>query len=273
MPRALVRGLNMFYELSGDGPPLLLIPGLTTDHTAWMLQIPAFIDAGYRCIAIDNRDVGQTDQSPIESYTIRDMADDTAALLGHVEADPVHVIGYSMGGMIAAELALNHPGRIRSLTLCATAAGQDSLVTSWLAALMMLRPKCDPREFCTVLVPWLFSPRFLAQPGAVDAIVDAVVSNPFPQTVNGFIRQCRAILTHDVRSRLRLIHAPTHVVSAEGDILLPPHHSRLLAEGIPGSRLTVLPQVGHAACWEDAGVLNDALLSFLNETARSVEVA
>ena len=271
MPRVSASGLNMFYEMTGDGPPLLLIPGLTADHTGWMLQVPAFIAAGYRCIAIDNRDVGQTDESPIERYTIRDMSDDTAALLDHLEAGPVHVIGYSMGGMIAAEMALNHPGRVKSLTLCVTDAGQEPLIPAWLSSMMLLRPKCDTREFCQVLVPWLFSPGFLAQPVAVEAIVDAFVANPFPQTVNGFIRQCHAILTHDVRGRLGSIAVPTHIVAAEADIILPPRNSRFLAEGIRGSRLTVLPQVGHAACWENAGVLNDAVLSFLNEVSQKVE--
>ena len=273
MPRVSANGLEMFYEMTGDGPPLLLIPGLTTDHTAWMLQLPAFVAAGYRCIAIDNRDVGQTDQSPIERYTIQDMAEDTAALVDQLEAGPVHVIGYSMGGMIAAELALNHPRHVKSLTLCATDAGQDPLVRSWLTSLMLLRPKCDTREFCQVLVPWVFSPRFLAQPGAVEAIVDAVVANPFPQTVNGFIRQCHAILTHDVRGRLGSLEVPTHIVCPEGDIILRPSNSRFLAEGIRGSKLTVLPHLGHAACWEDGGALNDAVLSFLDEIAQQVEAA
>jgi 3-oxoadipate enol-lactonase len=270
MPRVSAGGLNIFHETTGDGPPLLLIPGLTTDHTAWMLQVPAFVAAGYRCIAIDNRDVGQTDQSPNQRYTIRDMANDAAAVLDHLDAGPVHVIGYSMGGMIAAELALTHPGRVSSLTLCATDAGQDPLVRSWLTSLMLLRPKCDTREFCQVLVPWLFSPRFLAQPGAVEAIVDVVVANPFPQTVSGFVRQCDAILTHDVRNRLGAIAVPTHVVAGEADIILPPRISRFLADAIRGSRLTILPHLGHAACWEDAGVLNDAVLSFLNETGQKV---
>jgi pimeloyl-ACP methyl ester carboxylesterase len=84
----------MFYEMSGDGAALLLIPGLTADHTGWMLQVPACIAAGYRCIAIDNRDVGQSDESPVERYTIRDMADDAAAVLDRIGCGPVHVIGY-----------------------------------------------------------------------------------------------------------------------------------------------------------------------------------
>jgi pimeloyl-ACP methyl ester carboxylesterase len=270
MPRVSAGSINMFYEMSGDGPPLLLIPGLTADHSGWMLQVSAFVAAGYRCIAIDNRDVGQSDESPSERYTIRDMADDAAALLDRIGSGPVHVIGYSMGGMIAAELALSHPARVTTLSLCATDAGQDPLVASWLNSMMMLRPKCDTREFCQVLAPWVFSPRFLAQPSAVEAIIGAIVANPFPQTVNGCIRQCQAILTHDVRSRLGSITMPTHVVSAGGDIILPPANSRVLAEGIRGSRLTVLPHLGHAALWEDAAAFNDAVLSFLNETVQTV---
>ena len=264
VPSIDIGPLRMFYESNGDGRPLLLIPGLSTDHSAWALtQVPAFTAAGYRAVSIDPRDAGQTDDSPAAHYSIRDMADDAAALLQRLALRSVHVVGYSMGGMIAQELALNHADVVRSLTLCSTDAGQDPWLRVWLTSMSVLRPKCDARDFCHLFNPWLFAPQFFAQPGADEFLFGAFCANPFPQSAPAFVRQCNAILTHDTVNRLGSIAVPTHVIVGAQDILTPPHRSTILAERIPGAKLTVLPHLGHVASWENPGLFNDAVLGFV----------
>src|SRR5215471_5203694 len=104
MPKINIHGFNMYYECAGEGDPLVCISGLGGDHLGWTAaQAPAFTAAGYRCLLFDNRDVGQTDESPVPSYTIRQCAEDTTALMARLEIASAHVIGVSMGGMIAQE--------------------------------------------------------------------------------------------------------------------------------------------------------------------------
>src|SRR5215510_118655 len=115
MSIAKIGSLDIFYEEHGGGDPLLLIMGLAADSTAWMFQLPAFAEH-YRTIVFDNRGVGRSSK-PAGPYTIHEMADDAAGLLDALHVARAHVVGVSMGGMIAQELALRHPARVRGLVL------------------------------------------------------------------------------------------------------------------------------------------------------------
>jgi len=264
MPTLNIHGLNMYYEFVGEGNPLVLVSGLSGDHLGWMeTQVPSLTAAGYRCLVFDNRDVGQTGTSPLSSYTIRQFADDTAALMTQLALEPAHLVGASMGGMIVQELALQYPERVRSLTLVCTTAHTDPflhhLVTSW----QTVRRQCTSEEFYQMFALWLFTHRFYATPEAVQFFMQQVASHPFPQSVDSFLRQCEAIFTHNVLDRLGAITAPTHVIVGAEDILTAPRYSQVLAEHIPGARLTVVPDSGHALFWEKPAEFNQAVLDFL----------
>ncbi len=264
MPDVKVNGLRVHYKTTGRGEPIVLLSGLGTDQSAWALsQVPAFVAAGFMCVGVDNRDAGQSDKSPVEQYSIRDMADDAAAVLIDLGCGPVHALGASMGGMIAQELALAHPEMIQSLTLCCTDAGRSAAVRAWVKSLLIMRPKCDLRSFWQTLIPWCFGEAFLSQPGAQESVLDGVEANPHPQSSEAFIRQCGAILTHDTMDRLSDISAPTHVITGAEDIVHPARSAKVLTERIPGAELTIVPNVGHALCWEDPIGFNEAVLSFI----------
>lgn len=214
-------------------------------------------------MGVDNRDAGQSDESPIEQYSIRDMADDITSVLMALGCGPVHMLGYSMGGMIAQELALGYPKMIKSLTPCYTDAGRSATVRAWLKSLQIMRPRCDLRSFWQTLIPWCFGEAFLSQPGAQESVLDGVEANRRPQSSEAFIRQCGAIFTHDTMDRLSNISAPTHVIAGAEDIAHPARSAKVLAERIPGAELTIVPNVGHALCWEDPIRFNEAVLSFI----------
>jgi pimeloyl-ACP methyl ester carboxylesterase len=137
-----------------------------------------------------------------------------------------------MGGMIGQMMAVSHPARVASLTLVCTAAGFDAdsvrIVRGWRAS----RPHGDPLDFVLMLSSWLFTYRFLQQSEAVQQFLQLVSSNPFPQSVEGFQRQCDAVMTFDARDRVSRITAPTHVIVGTEDNLTPPRYARWLADRI-----------------------------------------
>jgi pimeloyl-ACP methyl ester carboxylesterase len=252
----------MYYEIAGDGPPVVLIGGLSQDHVGWMFQVPALVSAGYRVITPDNRDAGQTAQSP-SAYGIRDMADDTAGLMDALGISSAHIVGLSMGGMIAQEMAIGHPARVSSLTLVCTFAAMDPNTQGILRAWRAARPHCDDVDFTLMLSSWLFTHRFFQQPEAVRQFLELVSGNPFPQSATGFQRQCDAVMAHDARDRLSKIKAPTQIVVGAEDNLTPPHLSRDLAARITNARVAEVPKAAHVLSIEAPESFNGVLLEFL----------
>jgi pimeloyl-ACP methyl ester carboxylesterase len=263
MPTINVGGLEMYYEMEGAGAPVVFISGLSGDHLAWAMQVPAVAAAGYRCLVFDSRDTGQTAQSPTP-YTIRQLADDTAGLMAALGLSRAHIVGASMGGMIAQEIALHYPERVSSLTLVCTGTSVDPVTAGILRAWRVQRPHGSPEDFVLSLSAWIFTYRFYQQIDAVQGFLQMVGGNPFPQTAAGFQRQCDAVLSHDTERRVASITAPTHVIVGAEDNLTPPRHARALAGQIAGATLTEIPAAGHGLFWEQAEAFNTAVLQFLN---------
>ena len=156
MPSVSVGDIKIFYQDVGEGEPLVLIMGFGGDHMAWALQMADF-SAQYRVIAFDNRGVGQSD-APDHPYTIRMMAGDALGLMDALGVDSAHVIGVSMGGMIAQELALARPDRVRSLHLACTFARPDAYMLALNAAWREMRIGLGRESTLRTLGLWLFSP-------------------------------------------------------------------------------------------------------------------
>ena len=144
MPKVKVNGIELNYVESGSGDPLLLIMGFGGDHLAWVFQVPAF-SGKYRVISFDNRGAGQS-SVPDAPYSTRMMADDAVGLLDALGVERAHVLGVSMGGMIAQEVALNHPRRVRSLQLHCTYARPDRYMLELMDVWRSLRSKATPEE-------------------------------------------------------------------------------------------------------------------------------
>jgi len=163
----------MFYVEAGAGDPLVLVMGFGGDHLAWGLQIPAFA-AKYRVIAFDNRGVGQSD-TPDTPYTTPMMADDTVGLMDVLGIARAHVCGVSMGGMIAQEIALRHPARVRTLQLHATLARPDAYMHALSDVWRELRPSIGREEWLRSLALWLFAPvTYAERPELIELLLQNV---------------------------------------------------------------------------------------------------
>lgn len=266
MPKIEVAGLSMYYEFAGEGEQLIvMINGLGGDHQDWLLLVPMLTEAGYRCLLFDNRDVGQTDESPISSYTIRQFANDTIGLIDKLNIEQAHILGDSMGGMIAQEMAISHPERVRTLTLLCTIPACDSIIAEIIDSWKIARRKLTLVEFYRMIGPWLFTHKFYENPANLELFLQEITENPYPQSVDAFLRQCDAAKTHNTLNRLELITARTHVIVGGEDILTPPRHARMLTAKIPGAKLTVISEMGHIMSADKLAELNKAVVAFLAE--------
>ncbi len=268
MPRVSVNGVELHYVEVGGGDPVLMIMGFGGDHLAWGFQVPV-LSARYRVIAFDNRGAGQS-SVPDVPYSTRMMADDAVGLLDALGIERAHVIGVSMGGMIAQELALGHPGRVRSLQLHCTYARPDGYMQALMEAWRTTRAKATPEEWLRTVALWLFSPRtYDERPDFIEMVIQTGLANPYPFSLTGFLRQGEAVRGHDALDRLPQLTHPTLVSVAEDDVLVPPRFARQLAAAVRAAELRVIEGAGHAYFWERADVFNAMCLEFLDRHARA----
>jgi 3-oxoadipate enol-lactonase len=265
MPTVKVNDINMYYETHAEGDPLLLIMGFGTDLTGWMFQTPEF-SKEYRVIAFDNRGAGRTD-APDKPYSIRMMADDAIGLVDALRVDRAHVLGLSMGGFIAQELAINHPKRVKSLVLATTEAAFDyafatQVTGSWVAA---KAEGVSPKTYFSLVLPFLFTDGFFENSELVEMALGTMAANPNLAPAHGLSRQFAACMEHNARDRLKQITASTLVLVGREDILLPVKLSEELAALIPKSRLVVLEGGGHGFNAEIADKFNQEVMAFLDE--------
>jgi len=266
MAHAGVNGIRLFYEETGapTAPPLVLIMGWGGDHTAWALQAPAFA-AEHRVIAFDNRGAGQSDV-PEGPYTIAGMAEDVVGLMDRLGIGAAHVCGASMGGMIAQELALRHPERVRSLQLHCTTAWIDAYGRFLIDTLLAVKARGDREENVRAIMPWILCRKTMGErPEFIRFWIDRALSYPYPIGLEGLSRQADAIRGHDTGARLGEIRVPTLITTGTEDILVPPVFSRDLHARIPGSALVTIEDAGHLHFIEQAERFNEVCLGFLRK--------
>jgi 3-oxoadipate enol-lactonase len=274
MSIAKIGSLDLYYEEHGAGEPLLLIMGLAADSTAWMFQVPEFAEK-YRTIVFDNRGVGRSSK-PAGTYSIHEMADDAAALLDVLHVQRAHVVGVSMGGMIAQELALRHPERVHGLVLACTFPEPDAdiernrrfsvqqlggSITDGGDVQIDLKA-INPMDFLQQLLPLVFNQEFIANelPKLLQVFSGAL---QYGFSMEAILGQVGAVMNHKATDRLGKITAPTLVITGDADRLIPPANSDILAKGIPGAKLVKIPGGSHGFNFETPEVFNRAVLEFL----------
>jgi 3-oxoadipate enol-lactonase len=266
MPYADCNGQRLYYEVHGEGEPLLCVMGLGVDTLGWTLQVPAW-SQHFRTIVFDNRDVGRSSQAEGD-YEVTDMAADALALADALELDSFHLVGLSMGGAIAQEMALAAPDRIRTLTLCVTFAGGGRWGREQARIWAQRAIDYSREEALDELLLLCLSEATYENEALVSFLRAQMLQNPNPQTPQAFVRQLTATSRHETRERLgELRTMPVHVIGAGRDVLLPVWKSTEIAELIPGAKLTVLEGAAHGVNLERAEEFNAAVLDFLRSAA------
>jgi 3-oxoadipate enol-lactonase len=266
MPTVSANGVRLFYEETGapDAPSLVLIMGWGGDHTAWAFQVPA-LAVDHRVIALDNRGVGQSDV-PEGPYTIPGMAADVVGLMDALGLARAHICGASMGGMIAQELALRHPARVRTLQLHCTAPIIDAYGHFLIDTLVAVKARGDREENVRAVMPWLLCRKTMVErPDFIRFWIERALAYPYPTGYEGLARQADAIRAHDTTARLGEIRVPTLLTTGAEDILVPPASSRELHARIPGAELVTIPDAGHLHFIEQMERFNAVCLEFLRK--------
>ena len=262
MPVTEAPGFRLYHEEHGSGFPLLLINGLGSDHLEWLHQLPSF-SGSFRIVVFDNRGTGRSAVPP-GPYTTAQMADDAAALLGFLGIGRAHVLGVSLGGMIAQEVALRHPDLVDGLVLgCTSPGGGLSVRPSPEALAAFALAKGDDREAeLRRMVPFLYTDTCCRErPEEVEGFIRRMMENPPP--LAGYLAQLAAAISHDASSRLSRIRARTLVITGDADRLVDCENSRRIAGRIPGAKLVVLPGAPHRLFAENAEAFNREVLRFL----------
>jgi pimeloyl-ACP methyl ester carboxylesterase len=260
VPFAELEERRVYYEEHGEGDPVLLINGLGADHRAWALQTD-YLRRFFRVIVFDNPGVGRT-TGPRGPYTTELFADVAADLLRQLAIERAHVVGASMGGTIAQQVAVRHPELVRSLVLHCSWWRADSYTAALIRSWQTYAGAAGMLELSRQIWLWVFTPRFFQErPETFTELEREVRENG--QSVEAFCDQAEACIAHQALEEVAQVEAPTLITVGDGDILTPPAHSRAIHERIKGSALHVWPEMGHAPFWEIPDQFNELNREFL----------
>jgi 3-oxoadipate enol-lactonase len=257
---------QIWWETEGEGPPILLIMGLGYSADMWWRLLPALTAGGYRTIRFDNRGVGRTGV-PTGPYPVETMAADALAVLDAAGETSAHVLGVSMGGFIAQEVALSAPGKVRSLILGCTATGGDEMVPAEPAAMEMAaaRVSMTPEEAAEVAVPFVYAK------GTPRSVIDEdfAVRLALPTSAEGYANQLAGVVGWTGgAARLSAITVPTLILQGDEDRLVNPANAAVLAAAIEGARVEVLEGASHVFFSDPPPAAATAILGFLDEVRR-----
>jgi pimeloyl-ACP methyl ester carboxylesterase len=263
MPVVQANGIDIYYEVQGDGEPLILIPYLAADQACYAFQVAEYAKH-FSCYTVDLRGAGLSGK-PDGEYTTELLAADVAAFMQAAAIESAHVAGLSLGAAVGMWLAANHPGKVRSLSLHSAWDVTDqflrTVVESWQ---IMARGLDSVAEMVIAgIFPWCFTPElYAARPEYIDSLADFVRSRPMPP-VDAFMRQSAAVLAHDASEILGAIQAPTLITFGEHDVATSTRFAGPLTDRIADSELIVFANSAHAPIYEITEEFNQRTLDFL----------
>ncbi len=261
MPYAHVNDIDINYLIEGEGPEtVVLINGLADDLLTWVYQVDALLAAGYRVLRFDNRGIGESSK-PAGPYTTELFAQDAKALVDHLGVTDFHLMGVSMGGMIAQEYALAYPSDLRSLTLACTYAAPGPFCSRMFSLWADMAPIMGVPAVMRDVSLWAFTQEFFED--REDELAEfetamAYMNQPTP----AYLAQLHSIRHHDTTDRLSQISVRTLVLAGEEDILIPVQLSKALHELVPGSEFRTT-KGGHGCIWEHPDPFNEQFINFI----------
>jgi len=246
MSTVKANGIEIYYEVTGSGPPLTLIMGLGCSTRQWEWIVPVLADS-FRIITYDNRGVGRTSKPDME-YTTDLFAEDTCALLNTLGIEKTHIFGVSVGGMIAQKFALKYPDIVDHLVLGCTMPNFYHLPpTTEVLQRMQESQLLPPEESVEVIMRLFLSEHFFAEkPDPAAKLKEMMLAEKKEQGPDAFLRQLGAAMNHDTQDEVKNIKVPTLVITGDLDPIAPVENSRFLAEQISNSTLAEIPGVYHA---------------------------
>ena len=261
MPALRHDGVDLWYEVRGDGPPLLLVAGLAADGSYWLPAVDALAQR-HTVVLVDNRGCGRT--TPLGApASVGAMADDCMALVRHLDLAPATLVGHSMGGMIAQACAARYPDEVDRLVLVATGARSSARNVDLFASWASLFPVIDRGLWFRNLFHWVFTPRFFADRKAVDALVQLASGYPYQQTAEALANQVRAIAAFDGTAALAGLRARTLVIAGSEDLLFPLAASAAFARSIPHATFAPVDGAAHSIPMEQPQAFAELVLEFL----------
>jgi pimeloyl-ACP methyl ester carboxylesterase len=264
MPYTENDGTKIYWSEQGEGEPLLLIMGLGYTSDMWFRFAPRLSER-FRVIMFDNRGVGRSD-APAGPYPVPAMAGDALAVLDAAGGASAHIFGISMGGMIAQEIAITRPERVRSLILGCTACGGKEAVpaTENVLGVLAARANMTPEEGVWAMVPYIYDASTPRERIKEDL---AIRMRTFPKA-ESYLAQLMGVMAWSSFDRLGSIKAPTLVIQGESDELIPPANARVLAGAIPGAKLVILEQASHIFPTDQPEQSLEEILGFLDSVKK-----
>ncbi len=260
MPTFEHDGISLHYETSGTGLPLLLIAGMMSDCASWVPLIP-LLEPHFTVISPDNRTAGRTTPSDAPA-SVDVCAADCAALLDHLSLGPAHVMGHSLGGMIATRLATAHSHTVKTLTLAAAAPLRLERNVALFRSLLAIRQSdAAPDAWLNALFPWLFVPELYDVPGAISQAATASLAYPFAQTPEAMAHQI-SVLDRYVPEDISELTCPTQALLAENDLILP---SNLAMPTLGDTPTHLIADAGHSIHWDAPDAVANHLLRFVTQ--------
>ncbi len=234
----------MYYEVHGKGDPIVFVAGFNSDHLMWNPIVEFFKDQ-YQVILLDNRGAGQTD-APNGPYRLEQMADDVATLCQQLAIKQAIFVGNSMGGFIVQTLARKHTHLVRALIISNSTMSIACAFNIYLKAqLELLKAKASLDSLIKASCSWVFSYRFLSQPGMLEQLIKMTLENPYPVTITGYEGQYAALEQFNSTAWAHEIKAPTLVIAGDDDLIFLKESVKSLADKLPNSTFHSFKECGH----------------------------
>lgn len=261
MPTITANNASFYYELHGEGHPVVLISGYTCDHQLWMPLVDK-LSQNFQVLIFDNRGAGQTTDDGA-SLSVELMAQDVYALTRALKLQKPHLVGHSMGGTIAQYLASLYPKALNKLVLLSTSSKWRQAMLRGMKSLLTLREKeVEPEILFESTLPWIFGESYLKDQKQLLALKEAWQADPHPQSLQDQMRQFKVLESFDMRKLLKDILAPTLVIYGIQDIIALPSEAEFLGSHIENAQLVPL-DFAHGIPIEAPNELSKALLKFL----------
>jgi pimeloyl-ACP methyl ester carboxylesterase len=262
MPHARINGVNLYYQVEGEGEPVLFIMGTGLTHALWSRQVEAFRQK-YKCISYDNRGTGQTDRTQ-EGHTVANYAEDAAGLLDHLGIASAHVAGWSLGSCIGQELAIHHPKKVRSLILIATWCRPYPFLRRRFEVQIEIAKLGNQRLLGEYSVLHLFRNDYLDEHDEeVSQFQRRSLEGPGRSPMETMIAHYRMDIAHDAADRLSQVKVPTLVLGGQDDALIRAPYQEEVHSRIAGSEINLIPKADHMALALIPDQVNKIALDFL----------